>query len=310
MQRFTELGKIEYGAGCAVALGYFDGVHMGHRAVLGAAVNCARSRGLTAAAFTFSLPVSGGFKGRRILTGEEKRRRIASLGVEMYLCPPFEQFRALSPRQFVDDVLARDFGAKAVFCGEDFTFGKDKAGNVQVLRQLCGARGIEVHVVPLACYEGETVSSTRIRACLTQGEMEQVNAMLMQPYCLRHRVQRGQGLGHTLGFPTINLTYPEGVLIPRSGVYVTRVTLADGSCHAGATGLGSRPTVNSDAEKITCETFLPGFSGDIYGDEVTVSFYKYLWPTEKFDSVEDLAAMVRRAADQSMMYFEKDLCHE
>lgn len=304
MQRFTELGKMEYGAGSAVALGYFDGVHLGHRAVLSEAVSCARSRGLTAAAFTFSLPVSGGFKGRRILTGEEKRRRIASLGVELYLCPPFEQFRVLSPRQFVDEVLQRDLGARAVFCGDNFTFGKDKAGNVEVLRWLCAERSIEVNVVPMAQYQGQTVSSTRIRACLSQGEMEPVNDMLGQPYSLRRSVQRGQGLGHTLGFPTINLTYPEGLLIPRSGVYVTQVTLSDGTRHPGATGLGSRPTV-SDEDKITCETFLPGFSGDIYGDEVTVSFYKYLWPTEKFESVNDLAAMVRRAARASLDYFQK-----
>lgn len=304
MQRFTELGKMEYGAGSAVALGYFDGVHLGHRAVLSEAVSCARSRGLTAAAFTFSLPVSGGFKGRRILTGEEKRRRIASLGVELYLCPPFEQFRVLSPRQFVDEVLQRDLGARAVFCGNNFTFGKDKAGNVEVLRRLCAERSIEVNVVPMAQYQGQTVSSTRIRACLSQGEMEPVNDMLGQPYSLRRSVQRGQGLGHTLGFPTINLTYPEGLLIPRSGVYVTQVTLSDGTRHPGATGLGSRPTV-SDEDKITCETFLPGFSGDIYGDEVTVSFYKYLWPTEKFESVNDLAAMVRRAAGASLDYFQK-----
>ena len=304
MQRFTELGKMEYGAGSAVALGYFDGVHLGHRAVLSEAVSCARSRGLTAAAFTFSLPVSGGFKGRRILTGEEKRRRIASLGVELYLCPPFEQFRVLSPRQFVDEVLQRDLGARAVFCGNNFTFGKDKAGNVEVLRRLCAERSIEVHVVPMAQYQGQTVSSTRILACLSQGEMEPVNDMLGQPYSLRRSVQRGQGLGHTLGFPTINLTYPEGLLIPRSGVYVTQVTLSDGTRHPGATGLGSRPTV-SDEDKITCETFLPGFSGDIYGDEVTVSFYKYLWPTEKFESVNDLAAMVRRAARASLDYFQK-----
>lgn len=304
MQRFTELGKMEYGAGSAVALGYFDGVHLGHRAVLSEAVSCARSRGLTAAAFTFSLPVSGGFKGRRILTGEEKRRRIASLGVELYLCPPFEQFRVLSPRQFVDEVLQRDLGARAVFCGDNFTFGKDKAGNVEVLRRLCAERSIEVNVVPMAQYQGQTVSSTRIRACLSQGEMEPVNDMLGQPYSLRRSVQRGQGLGHTLGFPTINLTYPEGLLIPRSGVYVTQVTLSDGTRHPGATGLGSRPTV-SDEDKITCETFLPGFSGDIYGDEVTVSFYKYLWPTEKFESVNDLAAMVRRAAGASLDYFQK-----
>ena len=304
MQRFTELGKMEYGAGSAVALGYFDGVHLGHRAVLSEAVSCARSRGLTAAAFTFSLPVSGGFKGRRILTGEEKRRRIASLGVELYLCPPFEQFRVLSPRQFVDEVLQRDLGARDVFCGDNFTFGKDKAGNVEVLRRLCAERSIEVHVVPMAQYQGQTVSSTRIRACLSQGEMEPVNDMLGQPYSLRRSVQRGQGLGHTLGFPTINLTYPEGLLIPRSGVYVTQVTLSDGTRHPGATGLGSRPTV-SDEDKITCETFLPGFSGDIYGDEVTVSFYKYLWPTEKFESVNDLAAMVRRAARASLDYFQK-----
>ena len=149
---------------CAVALGFFDGVHLGHRRVLDAAVTWARDTACTPAAFTFTLPDQSTQKGGRILSAAQKHARVAALGIEQYMEPPFEDFRALTPEQFVDEVLVRCFGAKAVFCGDNFTFGAHAAGNVAVLKTLCAARGIAVQVVPMAQYEGTTVSSTRIRA--------------------------------------------------------------------------------------------------------------------------------------------------
>lgn len=302
MHDIKALSKIEYGAGSAVALGYFDGVHIGHRAVLNAAVECARSRGLCSAVFTFSLPDVGGFKGARILETHEKRRRIASLGFDFVMRPPFESFSTLSPEQFVDDVLAGMLGARAVFCGPNFTFGRNKAGNVDVLRALCMRRGIEVDVMPITTYKGERVSSTRIRAALAAGEIEEANAMLGEDYAVELPVRRGEGLGHTLGFPTINQVYPAGTLVPRSGVYITEVTLADGSRHPGATGLGSRPTVSDDIYHVTCETFLPGFSGDVYGETARVRFCKWLWPTKKYENLAQLTAMVNHAAAETLAF--------
>ena len=164
--------------GCAVALGYFDGVHCGHRMVLGSAVRYAAEHGLTPAAFTFELPGNQTLKGGRILSMAQKHARIESLGIEQYLEPPFEAFRDLSPEDFVRKVLVECFSAKAVFCGDNFTFGAKAAGNVEMLHALCEPRGIRVCVVDMAKYKGENVSSTRIRAALEAGEIGEVNAML------------------------------------------------------------------------------------------------------------------------------------
>ena len=154
--------------------------------------------------------------------------------------------------------------------------------------------------MPLACWQGQVVSSTRIRAALAQGDMPAVNAMLAQPYAVSLPVRHGRGNGRQWGFPTINQVYPGGLLVPREGVYISRVTLADGTVHPGATGLGSRPTVNDDAADVTCETFLPGFSGDVYGEAARLVLCRYLWPTRKFDSVDGLRQMVQQAAAAAM----------
>lgn len=285
----------------AVALGYFDGVHLGHRAVLCAAVKAAKEQGLCSAAFTFALPESGGFKGKHILSAQEKHRRIESLGIEHYMRPPFDAFCALSPKAFVFDLLQNMFHAKLVFCGANFTFGKDKAGDVALLKTLCSAAGIGVCIVEMAQYQGVVISSTRIRNTLAQGDMADTNAMLGAAYCIDFPVQHGKAFGRTLGLPTLNQIYPAGMQIPKSGVYITSVQLADGTVHPGATGLGTRPTVHG--EGITCETFLPQFSGDLYGEIVRTSFCQYLKPTMKFTDKEALKEYIQSAAEAAQAYF-------
>ena len=287
----------------AVALGYFDGVHLGHRAVLSAARAWAQGHGAATAVFTFTLPPHAALKGAHILQDEEKRSRLSACGAEVVLCPPFEAFRALSCEAFVAQVLCGALGAKAVFCGPNFTFGSGRAGDAHLLRKLCAARGIEVHVVPLACWQGQVVSSTRIRAALAQGDMPAVNVMLAQPYAVSLPVRHGRGNGRQWGFPTINQVYPGGLLVPREGVYISRVTLADGTVHPGATGLGSRPTVNDDATKVTCETFIPGFTGDLYGTDPVVEFHAYLSPSKKFDTLDELRECIDHAAQRAQEYF-------
>ena len=293
---FDALTKLNAKNGSCVALGYFDGVHLGHRLVLARAVQEARARGCAAAVFTFAPPANSSVKGKAILTPAEKLRRMAGLGIEAVLCPPFEAFCALSPEEFVEKVLVECFGAKAVFCGENFSFGRGRAGNADTLRSLCAARGIAVETLPLMESGGAPVSSSRIRALLAEGDIPAANALLDEPYCIDLPVRHGKRLGRTLGFPTINQVYPEGMLLPRQGVYVTRVLL-DGQWLPGATGLGTRPSVEGGGAGVTCETFIPDFAGELYGDAVRVRFCKFLWPTQKYDSLEALTAMVNRAAE-------------
>lgn len=287
--------------GCALAMGYFDGLHVGHRAVVQAAVDWAAQHGAEPALFTFALPRVNSLKGRRLMSTDDKHAAAAALGVRHYVVPDFDAIKGQSPEEFVDQMIDT-LGARALFCGDNFTFGARAAGNVELLRRLCAPRGVEVVVVPMAQYQGGAVSSTRIRMALEAGDIPAANAMLGQPYAIHFPVQHGKGLGHRLGVPTINQVYPEGFQMPKQGIYITRVLL-DGQWHPAATGLSSRPTVNDDAALITCETFIPDYAGDLYGTEPRLEFYRYLSPIQKFDTLAELKACIEDAARQAQDFF-------
>ena len=303
MQIYSQLAPLALGSadGSAVAMGFFDGIHIGHRAVIEGAVAWANAHGAAPVVFTFRLPTDNKMKGKRLLSTEDKHALIASLGVENYLCPDFEEIKAMTPEQFVQGIV-RDCKAKALFCGENFTFGAKAAGNPDLLRKLCAPLGVEVVIVPMTQFEEKPVSSTRIRTALEGGDIPAANAMLGMPYAIRFAVQHGQGLGRTLGVPTINQLYPEGFQLPRYGIYITRTKIG-GSWYPSATGLGTRPTVNDDASKVTCETFIPGFAGDLYGTDPVVEFHAYLSPSKKFDSLDELKACIHHAAQRAEAYF-------
>lgn len=303
MRIHEELAPLAAPQGSAVALGFFDGVHLGHRRVLAAAAAWAAGQGCVPAAFTFSLPAGAALKGGRILSAAQKHARVAGLGIEEYVEPPFESFCALTPEQFVDGVLVRCFAAKAVFCGDNFTFGAHAAGNVHTLKALCAKRGIAVHIVEMARCGGAVVSSTRIRAALEQGHIGQANAMLGAPYAVDWPVVHGRGVGTSrLGTPTLNQDYPAGMLVPAQGVYLTRVFLA-GQWRPAATGISARPTVEAPGAPVTCETFVPGFSGDVYGQSPLLEFHRYYAPVQKFASLGALRAFILQAGAASTACF-------
>ncbi len=302
MQVYNALTALRGEKSTSIALGFFDGVHIGHRAVIDAAVGYARQQGLEPAVFTFELPLKNAIKGGRICTEESKRREIEALGAEHYLAPPFEEFCGLEPEDFVHKVLAGLCRAKAVFCGSNFTFGKKAAGDVALLKELCGPLGIRVFEVPMTIWRNAPVSSTRIRAALAAGDIPSVNAMLGRPYQIEFSVQHGQGLGKTLGIPTINQVFPAGYATPKEGVYITLAMVAPGLWLPSATGFGSRPTVNRDGSILTCETFIARYEGDLYGECPQVRFYEYLAPTQKFENLDGLIGCVQNAAEKSIAY--------
>ena len=208
----------------------------------------------------------------------------------------------MTPEQFVYGIV-QDCQAKALFCGENFTFGAKAAGTPDLLRKLCAPLGVEVVVLPMARFEEKPVSSTRIRTALEGGDIPAANAMLGMPYAIRFAVHHGAGLGRTLGVPTINQLYPQGFQLPRFGIYITRTKIGD-TWYPSATGLGTRPTVNDDLSKVTCETFIPGFSGDLYGTDPVVEFYAYLSPSKKFDTLDELRDCINHAARRAQEYFQ------
>ncbi len=287
--------------GTSLALGFFDGVHIGHQAVIQAAVDKADELALEPAVFTFTTGGANGPKSeRRIQSPEQKHRSFEALGVHCCFEPTFEQIKHLSPEAFFHELLVGRYRARALFSGDDFHFGAGRAGDTALLAALCKEAGIYYQTVPTALWQGEPVSSTRIRAALKAGDIPAANAMLGRPYEIQFPVQRGKRLGHTLGFPTINQVFPADRQPPAFGVYITQTWL-DGVWYPSATGFGTRPTVNGDSP--TCETFITGFDGDLYNKRVTVQFYERLAAVQKFESPAVLAEAVQRWAADARRYF-------
>lgn len=276
----------------AVALGYFDGVHTGHRAVIGAAVEAARREGLVPRVFTFrpegSAPAS---KGELTLlqTEEQKAAALESLRVEETVCPPFAAFRSMSPEEYVRSFLAGVLRAKVIVCGFNYHFGRGGLAGVEELRALCAPLGIRVEALPPVLWQGEVVSSTRIRGCIREGRVEEAAQMLGAPFTLSAPVVHGKRLARTLSWPTINQLFPEGFTIPRYGVYHSRVVV-DGREWEGITNVGVKPTLHET--NLTMETYILDYAGDLYGKTIPVSLLRFLRPEQVFDSVEALSRRI------------------
>lgn len=284
----------------AVAMGYFDGIHIGHKFLIDCMKQYADQNNLGKAVFTFTKNVKLGHKGKDILSHSQKVNIMESLGVELFYSPDFIAFAGLTPEEFVDDVLIKAMGAKAVFCGENFFFGKNRSGNIEVLKKLCSERGIEVFIVSTVELDGVTVSSSEIRAALAEGNIEKANRMLGRPYAIDFEVVHGKKLGRKMGTPTINQIYPDSMCTPKEGVYITSTTV-EGKSYPSATGFGDRPTVSGTY--LNCETFILDFEGDIYSRNITVEFHSYLFPVQKYDNIEQLKAMIVDASEKSRNYF-------
>ena len=286
----------------AVALGYFDGVHIAHQSLINQMCDYAAKNNLEKAVFTFTKSVPLGHKGKDILTKGAKLDVMRSMGIDLYYSPDFLRFSSLTPEEFVKNILIDSMGAKAVFCGENFFFGKNRRGNVRVLKELCEKYDIVFTQAETVCLDGEVVSSTAIRDALAQGDMEKASRMLGRPYGVNFEVVHGKKIGRTIGTPTINQLYPATMCSPKPGVYITCTTV-DGKKYPSATGLTNRPTVNGTG--YTCETFILGFEGDLYNQNVQVDFHSFLFEARKFDSLQQLGDMIYSSAVKAKEYLEE-----
>ncbi len=279
----------------SVALGFFDGVHAGHRAVIGAAVETARREGLTPRVFTFrpegadaSRPVSK--SGLTLLQREEQKEAVLEeLGVEEVICPPFETFRSMTPEQFVQGFLGETLHARVLVCGFNYHFGRGGQAGVEELRALCAPLGIQVEALPPVLWQGEVVSSTRIRQCIREGQIEEAAAMLCAPFTLAAEVVHGKGLARTLSWPTINQLFPPDFTIPRRGVYWSQVEIG-GRRWNGITNVGIKPTRHET--NVTMETYILDYKGDLYGQELSVALLRFLRPESQFASVQALSQRI------------------
>lgn len=287
------------------ALGFFDGVHLGHQALLSACKQLAEKHGCKAAAVTFDLHPETRLSGaapQLICRLPDRSRLLMQFGADTFVGFPFTDRLRKMPWQDFLKMLTEQFGAVGFVCGDDFRFGYRGAGNANLLQDYCKQQGLSCAVVPEQTLDGTRVSSTHIRKLLKNGEIETANRFLGHPHILSGIVVEGQMLGRTIDIPTANLDIPEEVLLPKNGVYACKATTQDGKTYLAVTNIGSRPTVAGDS--VTVETWLLDFDGYLYSQELTLEFYTFLRPEQKFDSLEELKAEIQKNAAQTRKIFE------
>jgi riboflavin kinase/FMN adenylyltransferase len=283
-------------AGGIVALGNFDGFHLGHQAVVGRAVARARAEGRPALVATFDPHPVRHFRPDappfRLTTLDQRERLFAAAGVDAMVVFPFDAaLAALSAEAFIAERLHANLAVAGVVTGEDFTFGHRKSGDVRLLAARGRAHGFVAETVGAVTLDGEPVSSTRIRTLLCDGDPRGAARLLTRPFAIEGLVQHGDKLGRTIGYPTANVDMGK-YLRPAYGIYAVTARLADGRVLKGAANLGIRPTF--DPPKELLEPYFFDFSGDLYGQSIEVALIDYLRPEAKFDGLDALTAQMER----------------
>ncbi len=293
-----------------IALGFFDGVHRGHGALLEKAVQRARELGAEPVVFTFDRPPKEVVTGRPVFlinSPEDRRGLVKRLyGIERIILAPFDREMMTLPWDaFVEQKLVRELNAVHLVAGHDHRFGHKNQGTPQLLQEKCRELGLGCDIIPKVEVDGITVSSTYIRELVERGDVEEAARFLGHRHCMTQTVGHGQRLGRTIGIPTVNLTVPGHVLTPKLGVYVSRVYLPDGRSCAGVTNVGTRPTV-SRGDAVSVETFLLDFDGDLYGQDIRLEYCKRLRGEVKFESLKALREEIQKNIRQTRAYFEEN----
>ena len=280
------------------ALGFFDGVHLGHQVLLSACRQLAAHVGCQAGAVTFSAHPESLISGQPpmlINTVEDRQRLLQGFGMSEVLVLPFDQQLRNQPWQvFLENLLER--GAVGFICGDDFRFGFRGQGNAHTLEAFCRERDLFWSVIPAQTLDDTRISSTHIRSLLEQGQMAEAVRFLGHPHLLTGTVVPGRQIGTTIGIPTANLQLPTGIVCPRHGVYACKATVDDRQ-YLAVTNIGSRPTVGG--HHVTVEPWLLDFDGDLYGKTLSLQFYAFLRPERKFPSLEALREEIRKNADET-----------
>ncbi|MXP47985.1 bifunctional riboflavin kinase/FAD synthetase [Altererythrobacter luteolus] len=288
--------------GAIVALGNFDGFHKGHQAVAGEAIRWAREEGRPSIVATFDPHPVRFFKPDvepfRLTTLEQRQELYLAAGATAMLVFHFDaELAGTSAEDYIEDILADRMGAAGVVTGEDFTFGKARGGNVQVLADVGAAHGIRARTVGPVGDNDEVISSSRIRDSLRRGDPQEAARLLTRPFAIRGIVEHGDKRGREIGYPTANLSI-ENYLRPKFGIYaVTGRILATGEELKGAANIGIRPQFEPPKELL--EPYFFDFSGDLYGQEIEVAFHHFLRPEAKFDSLDGLMKQMERDCDKA-----------
>ena len=289
-----------------LALGFFDGVHEGHATLLRRCRERAEERDAEAAVLTFDVHPDTLVSGQAvplINSPEDRRELIRRLfGIDTVLQLHFDRALMQMPWEDFLGWIREEYGAVHLVCGHDFTFGWRGEGNPRRLREYCEREGLGWDVMPEVRLDGSAVSSTRIRALLTEGRLEEANRLLGHPHVLTGEVCHGRHLGSTIGFPTANLLFAPGVLVPAHGVYAGRLEIEGETEEKYAvTNIGVRPTVD-DSDRVTVESYILDYSADLYGKQIRLEFLEFIRPERKFASLEELTAQIGKDAERVRRY--------
>ncbi len=287
----------------AVALGSFDGLHKGHMSVIACALS-QREHGLVPLLLLFDshpLAVLTGRAPAKILQKERRDSILSSLGAETATVS-FEEIKDMDCKDFFEKIIIKKLNAGAVCCGINYRFGRENSGDCETLRALCKQFGIEMIISPTVDYDGEPVSSTRIRAAIENGDIPLANAMLGYEFGYKYTVVSGDKRGRLMGAPTINQRFGKDFVVAKKGVYAS-VTQVGGKDYPSVTNIGLRPSFEN--EDLRSETCILGFSGDLYGEKIEVKLLEYIRPEMKFDSMELLGAQIKADAEKSKTIFLK-----
>lgn len=306
MDTITSIEKIEAIKESVVTIGNFDGLHRGHQVLIKKTKEYAKVNNITSVIFTFkNHPVNYFRPGflKNIITNEEKEIMLKSMGIDFIINIEFDEYIAkISARKFVKEILLDKLKAKKIIVGHDFTFARNKEGDIKLLQELSKEYGFYLEIVNPIKIDNVRISSTYIRKLINDGNIEDVYKYLGRNYKLSGIVIHAKKLGRTIGFPTANISIDEDMIIPKLGIYATKVYV-DEEIYFGATNIGYNPTVNGD--KLSIETNILDFDEDIYGKVITIEFIERIRDEKKFNGIEELKKQLKKDTD---FIYKKYIC--
>ena len=296
MKVYNNIDDVNISERTAVAMGYFDGMHLGHQALIRMTVQTAITSGLKSVVFTFrdnpKNLLSSNSAVKSILSHEDKARLMDTAGIDYMISVPFDdRIRNLAPRQYIRLLLDKNINMTAVCCGFNYRFGKDAAGDKELLQAMGAAEGFEVSIVKPYTIDGNVVSSSLIRNLISDGDMAACKTFLGRYYTASGKVVSGNRLGRTIGFPTVNIMIDEDMLTPPHGVYVTACHIGD-QTYRGVTNVGIKPTIGDGKKSV--ETHLFDVDQDLYEKRIIVEFFKMIREERRFENLDALAVQIEK----------------
>ena len=282
----------------AVALGLFDGVHKGHKAVIEKMLSSCDET-LVPTVFTFDFFKKGG----RVITFSDKEKILYDMGVKVIYSPPFSEIKNLSPDEFIEEILIKKMNAEKLFCGENFTFGKDRKGTARYLKEKAETLGIETVIIPTVSINKKEISSTFMKTLMKEGRIKELNEISEREYSFKLKIEEGRKLGREMGFKTINQRLPQDLCEIKKGVYAVRVKIAD-ELYKGVCNIGVKPTVTDENERFS-ETHIFDFDKDVYGEYAEIFLVDFIREEKKFSSIEELKKQINADKQTALNIFKQ-----